>query len=119
MAHCKDRLKAYVVFLRPSGTNLDWEKTRSWYRAAQIPDVQVVTDFGAREIERFHATTSGEVFLYGSNSALIFTGGLTSASGHEGDSVGLLSIEAIVNEARTPASTAPTFGCLLKNCPRS
>lgn len=62
----------------------------------------------------FGAKTSGQSYLYDKNGALVFSGGLTSARGHMGDSAGRDAILSwLRNKDQTSVFTA-VFGCLIK-----
>ncbi|MHB8637648.1 MAG: RedB protein [Fimbriimonadaceae bacterium] len=82
-------------------------------RLASAPGIAVEVDANGHETASFGARTSGQVLLYNAAGVLEFSGGLTSARGHEGDSAGEAAIIDIV-DGRTPVCRAtPTFGCAL------
>jgi hypothetical protein len=65
----RETLDAYVVFSAPSTVLDAWDKTALWQSAMSIPQVRVVVDRGGVEVRRFHATTSGQTFLYSATGA--------------------------------------------------
>jgi hypothetical protein len=75
--------------------------------------VTAVRDDDGVEAARFRATTSGTAALYDARGRLLFTGGLTSARGHEGDSAGLQRIASLLRTGQADRSDAPVYGCSL------
>jgi hypothetical protein len=115
MADCGGKLKTIVLFVRPSETPANWEKTDLWDSAATIPGVSVFVDVGGVEAQRFGAETSGQTILYSESGKLLFQGGITAVRGHEGDNAGEDSIVALVHENEPVAKQTPVFGCPLCN----
>jgi hypothetical protein len=113
MAQAEGRVSAYVLFLKPTGSSTDWEKTDLWQSAARIPGVNVVADDNGIEAHRFHAATSGQTALYDTDGRLIFSGGITSARGHEGDNAGRAAIVSLLNNRETVATETAVYGCPL------
>jgi len=97
MARAKQQPKGYVVFIKPVGTNGDWDDTDLWRSAAAIPGVTVLRDEDGLEVRRFGAETSGSTLVYDANGWLQFSGGTTGSRGHPGDNIGRASILALVN----------------------
>jgi hypothetical protein len=113
MARARQRPRGYVVFIKPGGTAVDWERTDLWRTASAIPDVTVVRDDDGVEAARFGAQTSGQVYLYDAGGRLLFSGGTTGARAHPGDNLSRATLLALLNHQRvTPASTS-VFGCSL------
>jgi hypothetical protein len=117
MARFEDRLSADVVFLRPSDVGADWDHTDLWPRASAIRGVTTVRDDDGVEAARFRALTSGVTALYDPQGRLLFSGGITSARGHEGDSLGLRRIRSLLLNGKADRPDAPVFGCALRNEP--
>lgn len=125
MTHCRGRLTATVLMLRPGGMPEGWERTDLWDSAAAIPGVTVAADVGGFESRRFGAATSGQALLYASDGRLLFTGGITGSRGHRGDNDGRAAVTALVLDSARAASGAavtPVYGCPLSNdaspCPK-
>ena len=114
MAHADGRADAFVLFLRPEGLEDGWEQGELWRSAASIPGVTVLRDPGGVEAKRFGATTSGHVVLYGADGRLRFSGGLTVARGHVGDSPGRTAMERVLREGGEGGDT-PVYGCALED----
>jgi hypothetical protein len=117
MTRCPTRLKAYVLFLKPIGTEANWEKTDLWSSASKIPGVSVVADAGGIEAAHFSARTSGQTLLYDSNGNLLFNGGITQSRGHVGDNIGLDAIQAAAVQNTAQLKIGKTFGCSLIDDP--
>lgn len=113
MAQTRGRVTAYVLFLKPPGFSKDWEKTDLWQSAASIPGVNVITDDGGAEAQRFHAATSGQTVLYDASGRLLFGGGITGSRGHPGDNAGRSAIVSLVNTGVAERTETVVFGCPL------
>lgn len=109
LAKARDRLAVHVVIARPGagGSSGDLER-----RAGAIRGVGVIVDDGGDEARRFGAETSGHALLYDRSGALLFSGGITPARGHEGDNAGRDAILALISgDEANPG--ADVFGCPL------
>lgn len=106
------RAIASIVFIRPAGSGDEWRESDLWRRAQQIPGLRLIDDPGGVEAKRFGAYTSGHVLLYGPDGHLRFSGGITAARGHEGESAGEARILALIGGDEA-AGDAPVFGCEL------
>jgi hypothetical protein len=102
-----------AVFIRPNGFAAGWEQTDLWHSAARLPDVRVMVDPGGAMARRFGAATSGYTLLYDAEGRAVFRGGITSARGHAGDSVGRGAILSWLETGQSDTSVAPVFGCPL------
>jgi hypothetical protein len=103
-----------VVFVKPAGPDFDWANTPLREQAAAIAGVGLVDDDGTLA-HRLGAETSGYVVLYDADGKLLFSGGITRARGHEGDSSGRHAICALLNGDADAVAGAksPVFGCPL------
>jgi hypothetical protein len=115
MAHFDGRLTADVVFLRTPEVGAEWNSSDLWRRASEIPGVTVMGDDGGVEATRFHVSTSGATTVYDTDGRLLFSGGITSARGHEGDSAGLERIRSLLRTGKADRADAPVFGCSLRH----
>ncbi len=113
MTHGKDKIKAHVLFMKPSEFPDKWIQTDLWRNANTIPSTHAIEDKDGAEANLFHATTSGQVFLFDQNGTLIFTGGITGARGHEGDNKGESAILDWIKEGKVTARESFVFGCSL------
>jgi hypothetical protein len=104
---------AEVVLVLPSGAPDDWRDAPIAAAAAAIPGVVVRCDEGGAEADRFGVQTSGHVLLYGADSRLQFTGGITRSRGHQGDSTGSRALAALLRHERAAETQHPVFGCRL------
>ncbi len=113
MAQAQGRVTAYVLFVKPPGFAVEWEKTDLWSSASAIPGVNVVRDDEGVEAQRFRAATSGQVALYDGGGRLLFSGGITSARGHAGDNAGRTAIVSLLTTDEPAQRETPVFGCPL------
>jgi hypothetical protein len=114
VARERSKVTVEVVFVTLDSAGSDWANTPLREQAAAIPGVHLVDDDGTLA-HRLGAETSGYVVLYGADGKLLFSGGITRARGHEGDSSGRHAICALLNgdaDAVAGAKT-PVFGCPL------
>ncbi|HEY9791048.1 MAG TPA: hypothetical protein V6D22_11650 [Candidatus Obscuribacterales bacterium] len=118
MSHCR-QLDAYAVFVKPKDYAEGWEKTKLWQQARATKGVTVLTDNLGVEATEFGAFTSGQVMLYNPQGGLVFSGGITSGRGHEGDSAGVDAVEAIVAGQPAQYKETSVFGCSLMNVANS
>jgi hypothetical protein len=113
MTHVQGLAQVHVIFYRPAEVSADWSKTDLWTAAAQIPGVNVLIDEGGVEQRRFGLVTSGHTLLYDKTGALQFSGGITPARGHSGDSAGRAAILSLLQHGRSDRHSAFVFGCSL------
>jgi hypothetical protein len=113
VARSQGQLAAYVLFIKPSGTPLNWEKTALWRNAAAIPGVKVRSDYGSTEARHFDASTSGQTILFNRDGQLLFTGGITATRGHSGENEGSDAIIDLVTTGKTRHKKTLVFGCAL------
>ena len=113
MARSQGRIHATVVFVQYPGVSAQWMQTGTWRQAQAIPGVQVVSDKNGALCRKFGAFTSGQTFLYNGQGRLLFSGGLTSERGHEGDNAGLRAALALLRGTPPTLTRTPVFGCPL------
>jgi hypothetical protein len=103
-----------IVFVKPAGAGRDWTTTSLREQAEAIPGVRLIDDDGTLA-RRLGAETSGYVVLYDASGKLLFSGGITPSRGHEGPSVGLDAICALLDgTTKAPAGVqTPVYGCPL------
>lgn len=106
-----------VLVAAPSRMGDDWARGALWQQAAAIPGVRVVADADGREAARFGAATSGQALLYGADGRLLFSGGLTPARGHAGDSAGHAALRELLRNQPAGDAQAAVFGCPLHDQP--
>ena len=109
------RATATVLFVLPDGVDEAWAHGDSWERAHQIPRTRVLVDRGGAEARRFRVATSGHTLLYDPGGALVFSGGVTGARGHEGDNAGRQELAAALAASSSGGpATARVYGCALE-----
>ena len=111
LAHRSERPEVHLLFVAPRDIEDAWVRSTLWETAAAIPDVHIARDDGT-EARRFGARVSGQVLVYDRTGRLQFSGGITPARGHEGDSAGIAAIDALLAGRDHPRTTM-VFGCLL------
>jgi hypothetical protein len=115
MARATVRPRAFVAILKPDGLSEDWDATGIRQAAMRIPGVKVIRDEGGVEARSFGAETSGQTYLYDASGRLLFSGGITAARGHLGESVGRTAILARLDHEPASVSTSSVFGCSLSS----
>jgi hypothetical protein len=103
----------YALIYRPVEADPGWERTDLWTSVTAIPGVTVISDVGGAQARVFGAVISGQTLLYSATGALLFSGGITGARGHEGDNAGRTAVTSILTGDRTASSRSPVFGCVL------
>jgi hypothetical protein len=119
MACAGDKIAAHVLVYRPASSPEGWEQTDLWVNASAIPGVEVHLDVDGVEAARFGAETSGHALLYDSGGHLTFSGGLTNARGHAGESAGRNAILALVGNSIPAHTRTPVYGCSLSGPPNA
>lgn len=109
----RNGVDTYVFFYRPERSPADWEKTRLYRQAQDIPGVHVVSDAGGTNARLFHASTSGQVLLFDARRQLRFRGGITVARGHAGANLGQEAVAALLSGQSVEQNHYPVFGCSL------
>jgi hypothetical protein len=118
MARAQGRVQADVLFLDPGEKSEEgWADSGLIASAAAIPGVAVIPDPDGRTAREFGAVTSGQAMLYDPDGRLLFSGGMTSGRGHEGDNFGAQAILAHLLGNSNGIETAPVFGCALSDSP--
>ncbi len=113
-ARCRDRMDLIALFVVPPGCPPEWHKSALWENANAIPGLRVIDDQGGMLASAFGVTTSGHCLVYDAKSNLIFSGGITSGRGHEGDSPGQAIVTGIALHSNAEVShECATYGCPL------
>jgi hypothetical protein len=117
LARMHERVEARVAIVRPASAPADWDDTELVARAVSIPGATVSRDEGGVEAARFGVKASGHVILYDRSGRRIFSGGITSSRGHEGESFGLRRIDSLLTTGVADRADAPVFGCAFDEHP--
>lgn len=107
----REPISAWVLFLRPMGTTLEWENTPSWNLARRIRGAHLLVDREGTEAARFGGATSGHLVLYDGDGQLLFAGGITGSRGHVGPNAGAQSVAAYLSGANGNLHQHDVFGC--------
>lgn len=111
------RFAVRVVFYEPADAGPEWRRTALWRRAAALPASVLVPDTDGRLARMCGAATSGVVGVYAPGGGLAFWGGITSARGHEGDSLGIDAIAGLLRGRDNARDRTSVYGCpILGSC---
>lgn len=110
IAHHRGQVNVHVLFYRPLEKPREWAESELWQLAVKLPDV-IVSTVNELDLLRFGVFTSGQTLLYDTEETLIFSGGITSARGHEGDNTGRSAISTYLHGGKIPLTQTPVFGC--------
>jgi hypothetical protein len=80
---------------------------------ASVPTLRTWIDQQAIETERFRVATSGHVLIFDSRGRLTYSGGITAARGHVGQSFGRDAVLAQIAGRGDTTPDSPVFGCRL------
>lgn len=100
-----------AVFYCPPKTSTAWVHGELWEAASQIPGCQCTIDVGGRECKTFGVSSSGHVLLFDERGDRVFSGGVTSSRGHEGDNLGGQLLAELIGGRSSEAVELPVFGC--------
>lgn len=106
-------VRLFVVLLVPEDTASDRIGSGIEQQARSLPHVAVILDHQGIETRRFGVRTSGHLLLYGTDGRLRFSGGITAARGHTGESNGKQSMATCLKNPLSELQTTPIFGCAL------
>lgn len=109
----RSRFRAYVLIARPSGVPEDWDEGANIEAARRLPDSTLLIDPGGALAQRFGALHSGMIQAFDREGNRLFSGGITASRGHEGDSLGSLSLLDIGAGKAPSVAATPVFGCPL------
>ena len=112
LARAGDRVRATVLFVSPQGSPSGWAQSGLWERAAAVPGLRLLEDREGIEARRFGALTSGHVLVFSVDGKRIFSGGITSSRGHEGDNEGKTLVLEVL-QGNTNDARAAVYGCAL------
>jgi hypothetical protein len=106
--------EVHVFFVQPRGAAAGFEQGPLWDQATSIKGVKVHVDAGGAFAAQLGAVLSGHVLVFAPNGARTFSGGITPARAHEGESAARQAfVAALSNDSRQLVTT--TFGCPLEN----
>ncbi|MFB1481591.1 RedB protein [Corallococcus sp. RDP092CA] len=113
------RLATRVFVWAPREAPPGFERSELWTRAAALPGARVVADVDGQAARELGARTSGQVVLFSPDGVARFSGGITPARGHEGESAGGRAIRDLLRSDAARPLAAPVFGCALQTPPAS
>ncbi|WP_145254984.1 hypothetical protein [Planctomycetes bacterium Pan216] len=111
LSRCASSPTVECLFYCPDDATADWADTDLWRSAAPLCSTTPIVDVAGEDAKEFGATTSGHVLLYSNAGQLRFSGGITPARAHEGDSVAAGALVDLLNGHPVDHAMFPVFGC--------
>lgn len=111
MTKCKDKVKTYVLFYKPSIVSDKWAETDLWELAKKIPGITILFDNNGTEARIFKSISSGQTLLYNSHGELLFSGGITGSRGHLGSNAGKEAVVSYIINGSAKHKNTLVFGC--------
>ncbi len=108
-------LKVYAVISKPSGTDVSFTKSSLVSSLEVTRGVELVIDQNDVLSRQFGALASGQILLFNQQGEKLFSGGITTERGHEGESSGGAALGNYIRGQRTALKIAPVFGCSLES----
>lgn len=96
----------------PSAAAVQWIESETTRTLQGIEDLTVFPDYGGQKCREYGALTSGQVCVYSPAGQLVFSGGLSSGRGHEGENISTRHfIEQLNDQTKSNCIYQPVFGC--------
>lgn len=118
MPYLKDKVNINLVFISlknmKGASATEWKSTALYKKAAKIPGIKIFRDSDDSESKLFGAETSGHTEIFDQKGKLVFTGGITPARGHMGDSPGRTAIVSWLKDHNETRVETSVFGCALR-----
>ncbi|MEM7478928.1 MAG: hypothetical protein AAF483_28430 [Planctomycetota bacterium] len=99
-----------IIYIPKQASTAD----QSWFRTDLIVSASKVStvrwDVDGALAKEFGALTSGHTLLFDAQGKRVFSGGVTSGRGHEGESPGKLALMEILSGSKK-SGEYPVFGC--------
>ena len=115
MAKLEGKVETHIIFYHPPKMSKQWVKSTLWQKATKLKGANVLIDSNGELVKQFQPKTSGQVYLYDNNKqqSLIYSGGINSSRGHEGDNTGSNSVTNWVLHKKRVSNVFAVFGCSL------
>ena len=114
----RDSIELRIGLYCPPSQSDDWTETKLKKLAERIAPGSTFVDRSAEEARRFGVLTSGHMLAYSASGKCLFSGGITSSKGHEGDNRGSSELQKIINGDQRLLFKHPVFGCPLIGSPQ-
>lgn len=95
----------------PAGKPDVWTDTKLSKFAEKIHPGSTFVDRSATEAKRFGVLTSGHVMAFSASGKRLFSGGITTSRGHDGENRGSLALRSVFQGDDRPFVEQPVFGC--------
>lgn len=102
-----------IVVVLPKGSPSEWRETKLVQQAQRVAGAMVTFDGDGVEAARLGVKTSGHALMFDQTGRVCFSGGITPARGHEGDSTGKAAVMALARNETAACSSSSVFGCSL------
>jgi hypothetical protein len=112
-----NHVNTYLLLDTPTAAPDRAALVRLWDQVRHIPAVIVMPDPNGSYAKLLGARTSGQVFVFDSSGRGMFSGGITPARGHMGDSAGGDAVARLLSGRESDRQGAPVFGCPLEGPP--
>lgn len=114
MPNLQNKVDVHLVFYQPEDKRGDWLKSSLWNSANELKKASIHIDVAGVLAKTFNVENSGQTFIYDKDQSLKFSGGITPARGHRGDSRGRDWILSwISNSSARDVYFGRPFGCKL------
>jgi len=107
--HCQ-----FLIFV-PREADPRWMQSPLVNRLNRIRGASIEADVMGKRAEALGMHTSGSVILADPNGIIRFSGGITAARNHEGDSAGKKAALMLLSGKQPPIDRAHVYGCRLDN----
>ena len=102
-----------VVFFCPADQQDSWAQHELWDLAAHRAGLSCRVDRGGLLTREFGVQTSGHILVFDQSGRRVFSGGITSSRGHEGESLGSQLLSKICCGLEIAPVELPVFGCAI------
>ena len=112
-AHGKN-LHPRFIFMTPDNEDAAWNNTSLIQEAQAIPGGEIIHSPRGSLEKLFSVHTSGQILLYNPKGQLVFSGGITTARGEQGENAGTIELTKALSHLPTQLlAQSPVFGCPL------
>ena len=106
-----DQVKIQIGLFCPASEADGWTDTPLTQFADQLQPGCTFIDRSAIEALRFGVLTSGHVLAFSESGICLFSGGITTSRGHDGENRGSLALRSICRGDNPGFLQPPVFGC--------
>jgi hypothetical protein len=111
LTECPSAVQVQIWFYCPDDEPDDWAHTELWELASHLATFEPRIDRDGRAAAQCGVQTSGHALLFEPSGELVYSGGLTSSRGHEGDSLNSQALGRLLRGESNEIASFPVFGC--------